>query len=303
MSKDIDQILQAAYLDYQYAAKTFFPERFHRPFDSEHQKIFDLLENSDSQLKLILAPRGVGKTSIDNLLVPAKKMLFHEKKYIVPVGASAGTAQEQSENLKSNLMSNEMVNSLFEINKTNSFSKERWIMEISGEEICVQPRGAGQKIRGMLWENSRPDLIIVDDIEDDESVKSENRREDLKKWFHGALMNTVDRGSDDWEIIVIGTLLHEDSLLANLMEDPAWDTIVLEICDDSYKSKFPNFMSDAEVKALVEQYRESGEIDVFYREYMNRPVATENRSFDKENFKYYEEEGGIGRVLRRRSTP
>lgn len=300
MSKDIQDILAASYGSYPYMGNTFFPNRFHRPFDLPHRKIFDLLRNSDSQLKLILAPRGTGKTSIDNLLVPAKKILFHDANYIVPVGASSTSAEEQSENLKDELMTNHMVNELFEVKKAGQFSKTRWELEVSGHEVCVQPRGAGQKIRGMIWKDSRPDLIIVDDIEDDEMVKSEERRKDLKKWFHGALMNTVDRGSDDWEIIVVGTLLHEDSLLANLRDDPAWDTIVLEICDDNMETNFPSFMSTKEVKELAQQYRESGEIDVFYREYRNKPISTEDRTFSKEFFKYYEERKGAGIITKER---
>lgn len=286
---DTKDILASCYGSYETAARVMFEERFFREFDNEHRKIFDLLENSDNPRKLILAPRGVGKTSIDNLLVPAKKLLFHEKRYIVPVGASSTTAEEQSENLKSELIGNRFVNSLFDIKKTDTFSRQKWVVEISGKKSCVQPRGAQQKIRGMLWNNYRPDLIIADDLEDDELVRNEDRRRELKKWFHGALMNTVDRGTKGWEVIVVGTLLHEDSLLANLMEDPSWDKVVLQLFDeDTKKSLFPNFIPDNEVDALITQYRESGESDTLYREYMNMPISMEDQSFRQEYFQYYD---------------
>lgn len=286
--KEIQNIMSACYRDTKAMGNIFFPERFLRPFDHAHDEIFDLLDNSDNPRKCLLAPRGMGKTSIANLLVPSKKILFQDKNYIVPVSSSATSAEEQSENLKNELMTNDTANLLFDINKTNTFARNRWVIQVGDREICVQPRGAGQQVRGMLFKNSRPDLIIVDDIEDDESVQNEDRRRKLKEWFFGALQNIVDRGGNNWEIIVIGTLLHEDSLLMNLHEDPSWDSVVIELCDDEYKSNIPHMMSDKEVKELAESYRESGEIDVFYREYRNIPISTEDAAFRKDYFKYYE---------------
>lgn len=286
--KELDRILQATYQNTKACGKVFFPDRFHRPFDKAHDQIFDMLDNSDNPRQCILAPRGMGKTSISNLLVPSKEILFQDKNYIVPVSASATSAEEQSENLKDELMSNETINELFEVNKTSSFARNRWVIDVGGRRVCVQPRGAGQQVRGMNWKGYRPDLIIVDDIEDDESVQNEDRRKKLKEWFFGALSNTVDRGSDNWKIIVIGTLLHEDSLLMNLHDDPAWDSVVIELCDDNFVSNVPNLMNDQECRALAKSYRDSGEIDIFYREFRNIPISTEDASFRKEYFQYYE---------------
>lgn len=285
----VDDILLKCYEDSAFAGKMFFPHHFTRPFDKVHDQIFDLLDNSDNRKKLILAPRGIGKTTIDNLLIPAKRMLFHDKRYIVPVGATYETAEEQSETLKRELMDNETLNTLFDIERTGTFSKSNWVMKVGGHEVNVRPKGAGQKLRGMKWGSYRPDLIIVDDLEDDESVRNETRRKDLSDWFHGALLNTVDRGADNWEVIVIGTLLHEDSLLMNLHENPDWDSIVIELCDDDYNSNAPNFLTDEQVKELAGEYKEAGKLDVFYREYRNIPISLEDADFRQEYFKYYEE--------------
>lgn len=291
--KQIDDILIKAYQDTAFCGKLLFPENFSRPWDDVHHDIFDLLENSDNPRKLILAPRGIGKTTIDNLLIPAKKMLFHEKKYIVPVGSTAETAVEQSENLKDQLFNNEFITQYFDIEKTGKFAENNWVVKVAGHEVNIRPKGAGQKLRGMNWKGYRPDLIIVDDLEDDEQVRSETRRKDLSDWFFGALMNTVDRGANNWEIIVIGTLLHEDSLLMNLHENPDWDSIVIEICDDEYNSNAPHFMSSKEVKELADQYRNAGKLDVFYREYRNIPISTEDAAFRAEYFQYYEESSDL----------
>ena len=74
--------------------------------------------------------------------------------------------------------------------KSNTFSQDQWITETG---TMVMPRGSGQQIRGLLFGNFRPDLIFGDDIEDSESVKSEEQRRKLKEWFFADVMNSVDR--------------------------------------------------------------------------------------------------------------
>lgn len=68
-----------------------------------------------------------------------------------------------------------------------------------------------------------------------------------------------------------------------------WYTRTLSICDDDYKSNWPDFISDQEVQELADSFAKQGLLDVFYREYRNIPVAKESASFRAEHFRYYEE--------------
>jgi len=285
---EVDEILKQCFLSTKVCAKVLFPERFFRAFSSLHNEIFDILDNDNIHKAVIAAPRGFGKTSIDTIAYPAKKILFREKKFIVPVSCTATSAVMQGENLKRELLYNQDITRLFGPMKTDSFSKEQWITQ-SG--TMVMPRGAGQQIRGLLFERYRPDLIIADDLEDAESVKSEEQRQKLKEWWFSDVCNSVDRGSKDWKIIMVGTVLHEDSLLVNLLEDPDWYGIRLSLCDDELKSNWPDFITDEEVKALYESHKNKtpSQVDLFYREYRNIPISTEDAVFKPEYFKYYEE--------------
>jgi hypothetical protein len=63
----------------------------------------------------------------------------------------------------------------------------------------------------------------------------------------------------------------------------------LSICDDSFKSNWPDFISDEQVKALYNAHKEKGLTDLFFREYRNIPISKEDAIFQEEFFKYYEE--------------
>jgi hypothetical protein len=290
----IKTVMSQCYLSTKVSAKVLFGESFERPFASVTEPIFQLLDDDKISKGVIKAPRGWGKSTTLNIAYAGKKALFREKKFIVMISSTATKAQMESENLKRELMSNAIVRKIFGNVKTNvgddagidpTFSKEMWT--VNGETL-IFPRGAGQQVRGVRWGKRRPDLIIVDDLEDPEAVASEEQRKKLKEWFFADVLNSIDR-SVPWKVVFIGTLLHENALLADLLADPTWEKVEIDLCNDELKSNWPDFMTDEEVKALYESYRVQGLLDVFYREYRGIPVARETATFKEEYFRYYSE--------------
>ncbi len=295
VDSELQDILVDCYRSTELFAATILHERFYRPFDGLHRQIFEIIDDPTIRKAAIAAPRGIGKTSITNLAKPAKDILYDDCPYIVPVGHSSTNAVLQSENLKKELMSNEMIRKMFRPIKSDVFSKEQWVAN-NHIQTCVMPRGAGQQIRGLLYGNHRPNIIIVDDLEDPEQVDSDEQRRKKKQWFFADLMNAVDLGRRDWRVIVLGTILHEDSLLVDLLDDPRWESICLSLCEAktdretnkvTFKSLAPNFIPDEEVQEIYESYKSQNQVGTFYREHMNIPVPVENAKFREDQFKYY----------------
>ena len=81
--------------------------------------------------------------------------------------------------------------------------------------------GSGQKLRGRRNYERRPDLILCDDIENDEGVRTAEQRQKTADWFWKAVCKSGDSYTD---ILVIGTILHHDSLLAGLLENPGFQS-------------------------------------------------------------------------------
>ena len=284
-SDETQQLLAECYASTKKFAQVFMPDRFWRPFSPLHDKIFAVMDDDSIKKAAISAPRGVGKTTLLDIVLPAKKILFRDTFYTVIVGASNTNAEQQTENLKDELTSNPHIQKIFGDIKSGTFAREQWITE-SG--IMVMPRGAGQKIRGLLHRSKRPDLFIIDDLENDENVQSKEQRTKLRDWFHAAVVNSVDKGLP-YRILVIGTPLHHDSLLSNLLDDPDWFSVKLSICDENFKSYYPELMSDAIIQRELISHRERGTLDVFYREYMGLPIATESHGFTQNMFVQYNE--------------
>lgn len=287
MNSDLEILSDLCLRSTEVCAKTLFGERITRPFSALHREIFKILDDTSIQLASIAAPRGFGKTSLVNIVYPAQQILFQQHPFIVQISNTATQAMLQSENLKRELLQNIYIKDLFGNVKSDNFSKEMWVTQTG---VMVLPRGAGQQVRGLLHDRDRPSLIILDDVEDSETVRNPEQRAKLKEWFFADVMNSISKASNKWRIIVIGTILHEDSLLANLLEDPNFHHVQLSICDDNYRSNWPEFMSDEEVRKLADAYAGQGLLDAFYREYRNIPVAREDASFTREMIHVYPED-------------
>lgn len=120
------------------SAKIIFPERFHRPFSWMHRDVFKVLDDDSIQKVVIAANRGFGKTSVLQLAYAAKKILFNQVKFMVPISSTSKQAILQSENLKNELTKNRFIKSYFGEQRSNRWSKEEWVTK---NGAMILPRG------------------------------------------------------------------------------------------------------------------------------------------------------------------
>jgi len=295
MDSDIKQILSQCATSTRTTALTFFPERFYMPFaESIHGKIFNLIDGPD-QKNALAAPRGYGKTSIVALALMARYILFHLTDFIIYINKSHDAASLQTENLRRELVTNRYIRHFFgdfksrDANKAEFdevFSKKAWV----AYDTLVWPRGVGQQVRGVLFKNSRPGLIVIDDLEDPDKIDNDEIRKGWREWLYADVIKAVPRigpQAKTWKIIYIDTLKHEDSVLQHLLDSNEWNSIRLEACDDDFKSTAPEFMSNEQIEKEWQQHVEAGQTDVFFRELRNLPISTKDATFRTEYFHYY----------------
>ncbi len=279
------QLLEKSAVDTRAFASTFLGDIFFRPFSKQSKLVFEAID-SPAQQVLIVAHRGFGKTSGAKAAL-LKRICYREARFALAVSSTASFAEQLAGNLMAEIQGNALIQNVFgSLKDGENWSKQHF----KAGDTFVLPRGAGQQVRGQNYMNRRPDFILVDDLEDPEGVASPDRRLKLKQWFFADLLNSVDRGSKNWKVIVIGTLLHEDSLIANLMDDPAWHIVNIPLCDDDLISCYPDFMDDSGVRALYDKFLAQGQADVFAREYQNKPISGLDAIFKSDYWKdkYYE---------------
>lgn len=289
---EIEEVLELCYGKIGIFGKTFLAESFSTPFVSLHNEIIKLFDSQNQKIA-IAAPRGLGKTTFARALV-THAILFRDYEFVTYVSQSETLGMMQTENIKRELQTNREIRKVFGSIKIDddyeemdeTFSKKSWV---AFGHTLVMPRGSGQQVRGLIFKNYRPQLIIVDDLEDKKELENPENRRKLKEWFYTDLIRSVDRYSNKWRIIYIDTLKHSESLLQELLDDETWETSRLELFDDNYKSNVPELFSDEEIVKEVESARKNGTLDLLYMELRNLPVSKETQSFRQEYFRYYDE--------------
>lgn len=287
-------------------AKTFFPDEVSSEFSLLHEKMFSVIDHPTQLKKALAAPRGLGKTTLAKIRA-VKAIVFRERRFIVYLSNSATSAIESTEHIKRMMQENEYINQIFgKVNFSqkgfkDGFSKDSWV---AYGDVYILPRGSGQQVRGKNWMGHRPGLFIIDDLESSELVRSDEQREKLSFWFFTDLMKSESKFGEKEgpnkgkgaEFLYIDTIKHEDSLLQNLIDASDWMNVntpdgTLAICDDNFNTFDPNYMTTEEIKQEYANHKEKGKTDLFFMEYMNKPVSFEDAIFKEEYFKYYQEGG------------
>jgi len=78
-------------------------------------------------------------------------------------------------------------------------------------------------MRGLRHGPYRPDVVILDDIENDENVQSPDQRDKLERWLTKAVLQ-LGPPDGSLTVLLIGTVLHYDSVLARTLKKPAWES-------------------------------------------------------------------------------
>jgi len=276
--------------------KFIFPpdetEQYEKPMSPMHREMLELLDGPEQRV-CILAPRGIGKTSLFEAFA-LRKIIYRDTKFLMYVSASQTHAETQTENIKATLSTNANIRRLFGSPKVgdaeedirDSFSRRAWT---AYGDCLVVPRGSGQQVRGSRWRGGvRPDLIIIDDLEDDETVMSEDQRAKRKSWFFGALLKCVSPYKNS-KIVYVDTLKHEDALPTYLEHLEGWTFRRYSACDENMKTLIPEFWSQEKIDRDYKDHQAAGTLDEFYREMLNIPVSPQTASFRTSYFKYYEE--------------
>lgn len=166
----------------------------------------------------IAAPRGHAKSTVMSLQNVLHAALYGYKRYILLISDTEAQAVSFLDAIKKELEENELLLRDFGEQPGKTWKTSSIVLS---NGCRIDAVGSGQKLRGRRNYERRPDLILCDDIENDEGVRTAEQRQKTADWFWKAVCKAGDSYTD---ILVIGTILHHDSLLANLLENPGFQS-------------------------------------------------------------------------------
>ncbi|MDB5802278.1 MAG: phage uncharacterized protein [Rhodocyclales bacterium] len=209
---------------FEYFAATYFPHYVKKANSILHDYLYKRLAevacSDKSETDAIAAPRGEAKSTITTQLFVLWCVITERKWYPI-IGMDAfDQAAIMLEAIKAELDSNPRL--LMDFPEATGQGRV-WQAGVilTTNDRKIEAVGSGKRIRGRRHGPHRPDLFIGDDLENDENVRSPEQRDKLQGWITKGVLKLGGAG-DKFDTIIIGTVLHYDSVLARLLKNPLW---------------------------------------------------------------------------------
>ena len=292
-------------------ATAYLPNYFTDAPAPFHAELMADLERADVRLLARVAPRGHAKSTCAALAYPLWCICTQRKRNILIITHESSLATQFVRDIRNELETNERI--LDEYGdlcrhepapaparrssrgktragaaKSRRQSRTKWSesMFTTTTEITVQAKGSGASLRGVRVGPQRPDLIICDDIEKDEHVASAEGRRKLEHWLRRVVMPAL---APDGQLLVLGSLIHYDSLLANLRDRkrfPRWNYRVYRALEaepfgDGTFQRVALWPARWPVSRLDEERQRVGTL-AFEQEYQANPIDDSIRVFHPE---------------------
>ena len=302
-------------IDMEFFGRAYFPHYFSKSSPEFHRELDAIwqqgvlkgrypLTAADTKMisrlpgtrRAVAAPRGHAKSTNLTFKGTMHSTLYGYKHYPIIISDSSEQAEGFLDNIRVEFEENTAILEDFGV---LAGSVWRSNVLLTKTNIKIEAIGSGKKIRGRKHRNWRPDLIILDDVENDENVRTPEQRKKLKDWFDKAVSKC---GDDYTDIIYIGTLLHYDSLLAKTLTNPAyrsikykaviqfsqaddlwqqWETIFTDLSNDDRESEALAFFQ-AHKEAMLEGTQVLWEEKLSYYDLMVMRVSEGEASFNSE---------------------
>lgn len=302
-------------IDMEFFGRAYFPHYFSRPSPEFHRELDAICQQgvlkgrypltpADTKAisrlpgvrRAVAAPRGHAKSTNLTFKGTMHSTLYGYKHYPIIISDSSEQAEGFLDNIRVEFEENTAI-----LEDFGSLAGSVWRSNVlvTKTNIKIEAIGSGKKIRGRKHRNWRPDLIILDDVENDENVRTPEQRKKLKDWFDKA----VSKSGDDYtDIVYIGTLLHYDSLLAKTLTNPAyrsikykaviqfsqaddlwqqWESIFTDLSNDDRESEALAFFQ-AHKEAMLEGTQVLWEEKLSYYDLMVMRVSEGEASFNSE---------------------
>lgn len=255
-----------------------------KPTPPCHLEWWDLCGSDHPQIA-VAAPRNHAKSTAITHCLTLAATAFRMWQYVIIVSDTEEQAVEFLTDIRNEIKDNEILQDIIQFKRMVKDATTDAIVEcVDGHQFRILAKGAEQKLRGRKWRGRRPDAIVCDDLENDEIVENSDRREKFRRWFFAACKQSLRDGG---VIRVVGTILHEDSLLSRLIKNKTWTSRLYKAhagFDDFsqilWKEKFP----EARLRNIRQEFIEEGTPELYSQEYLNDPFDSTGNYFQRSDF-------------------
>ena len=224
-------------------------------------------------------PRGHAKSTHMDIFTPLW-LMFQPKRlinFMVVVGKSEDSANRLLGDIQAELQYNKRI--IADFGKQMSMGDWTEGEFTTKDGVHFLACGRGQSPRGLRKRESRPDYIVIDDLDDDELCRNPRRVREMTDWVKEALFGALDVGRG--RFIMVGNLISKTSVLADICKTKGVHVSEVKAVDNEGNPTWREKWTKEEARTYAEfvGYR------AWEKEMMHNPII-EGTVFKQEWIKY-----------------
>jgi hypothetical protein len=265
-------------------AATAAPHIYIYKFPEYYRAIFQVLSSAivkerDFSKIALGFPRGFAKSTFLKFII-LWAIQFSGKRNIVIICANDSLVKNFIADLAL-LLDHENITKIFGNWRTSSIRTTQTDLEfkLDGRLIKISGAGQGASLRGLVRDGSRPDFIVLDDIQTREDADSETISAKILDWLYGTI--NFLRSPFGCTYVFLGNMYPTPhSVLKKLIADPEWQTFIASGITDSGESLWEELHPLKQLYADFRSLEAQGKEDIFWAEIMNVGDMNSRLSFD-----------------------
>lgn len=268
-----EQIKNALHHDATFFIQFFLGDELTHPVPEFHPDIFYLMTWQEAPQVAIAIPRDHAKTTLAKLAA-VWYFLFTDYRFIIYLSNTIDVAVPAVVDIIAFLETDNCRQVFGDIDWTNGTRQDGkgiYKFKLQGKTCMLRALGAGKQVRGINIDNRRPQLAIVDDLEDEENTGTEDAFRKLKRWFYGPFLKCLDKFHN--KVVQIGNLVATSSLLQENLRSNYWYTRLYGCILQNGQPLWPDAWPLKKLQLDFLKYQEAGMADVWFAEMMNMPLA------------------------------
>lgn len=290
--------------------RTFFGGAFRQEPAEGHRRMVAAIENPAYRLVNMRCARDWAKTTRARLAI-ARRVAFGLMRTGFYLGASEDHAARTVRWLKNRIepkldgrgnWKKPLYAEIYGLEPGDKWTDTEIEIKHRALDHPIWLKGAGMtgSIRGINFDDYRPDFIVCDDPLTDENTATREQREKTIDLLLGAVHNSLAPVSEEpnAKMLLLQTPLHPEDAEAEATNDPTWHSVIVpcwtpETMDaplEEQESSWPARYSSETLRADKKSYIARNRLSIWTREKECRLISAETAAFKPEWLNYYEDE-------------
>jgi hypothetical protein len=289
------ELVDLCAVDDQLYCRTFFPKTYRQDFPVFHDPIVEIIEEPNNRYVGLKMYRGSAKTTRVRTIA-SKRIAYAISNVIVIVGNAQKHAGYSLKWLRKQIIHNRKWADTFQLSPGATFNDDHIevIHGIDGRTIHVVAFGITGSIRGINLDDFRPDFIIIDDPDNEETTNTPEQREKTSDLVFGALQKSLAPPTENpmAKMVLMQTPFNPFDLITTCEKSPEWHVPTISCFDESGKSTWESRYPTPFLQKEKDEHARLRKMALWMREMECKIVAAETAAFDMSWLKYWDQSPG-----------